>query len=125
RGELVCVLFFFSSRRRHTRFSRDWSSDVCSSDLLRIRIMSYHTHDISLKRYMDDIRKTKPITREEEQRLFERCRRGDADARERLIQANMRFVLKVALQYLGCPIPLPAVVNAGGMGLIRAAQSLQ
>src|SRR5690606_39683908 len=33
----MCVLyflFFFSSRRRHTRFSRDWSSDVCSSDLL-------------------------------------------------------------------------------------------
>src|SRR5690606_40654422 len=27
------VSFFFSSRRRHTRFSRDWSSDVCSSDL--------------------------------------------------------------------------------------------
>src|SRR5690606_40393980 len=31
------VFFFFSSRRRHTRFSRDWSSDVCSSDL------TYHT----------------------------------------------------------------------------------
>src|SRR5690606_40862757 len=30
---LRVVLFFFSSRRRHTRFSRDWSSDVCSSDL--------------------------------------------------------------------------------------------
>src|SRR5690606_39957552 len=30
-----CSLFFFSSRRRHTRFSRDWSSDVCSSDLAR------------------------------------------------------------------------------------------
>src|SRR5690606_39328025 len=30
---IIC-LFFFSSRRRHTRFSRDWSSDVCSSDLL-------------------------------------------------------------------------------------------
>src|SRR5436309_6275883 len=28
------LLFFFSSRRRHTRFSRDWSSDVCSSDLV-------------------------------------------------------------------------------------------
>src|SRR5579883_3241619 len=28
-----CVFFFFSSRRRHTSFSRDWSSDVCSSDL--------------------------------------------------------------------------------------------
>src|SRR5690606_39799640 len=32
---LACLflVFFFSSRRRHTRFSRDWSSDVCSSDL--------------------------------------------------------------------------------------------
>src|SRR5256884_829190 len=30
--------FFFSSRRRHTRCSRDWSSDVCSSDLLALRI---------------------------------------------------------------------------------------
>src|SRR5690606_39832431 len=29
----MLFLFFFSSRRRHTRFSRDWSSDVCSSDL--------------------------------------------------------------------------------------------
>src|SRR3989449_6229006 len=29
----VCMHFFFSSRRRHTRCSRDWSSDVCSSDL--------------------------------------------------------------------------------------------
>src|SRR5690606_39949739 len=32
---LFFVFFFFSSRRRHTRFSRDWSSDVCSSDLVR------------------------------------------------------------------------------------------
>src|SRR5690606_40692517 len=30
------LIFFFSSRRRHTRFSRDWSSDVCSSDLILI-----------------------------------------------------------------------------------------
>src|SRR6266550_9483896 len=30
---VISVLFFFSSRRRHTRCSRDWSSDVCSSDL--------------------------------------------------------------------------------------------
>src|SRR5690606_40620980 len=33
--------FFFSSRRRHTRFSRDWSSDVCSSDLFVPRPMLY------------------------------------------------------------------------------------
>src|SRR5690606_41091723 len=33
---LPAYCFFFSSRRRHTRFSRDWSSDVCSSDLTRV-----------------------------------------------------------------------------------------
>src|SRR5436309_11421322 len=31
-------IFFFSSRRRHTRFSRDWSSDVCSSDLVAVAL---------------------------------------------------------------------------------------
>src|SRR5690606_40664929 len=36
-GLVLCLFFFFSSRRRHTRFSRDWSSDVCSSDLGLIR----------------------------------------------------------------------------------------
>src|SRR5690606_6237287 len=36
------VCFFFSSRRRHTRFSRDWSSDVCSSDLLPERGQLLH-----------------------------------------------------------------------------------
>src|SRR5690606_40894136 len=37
------AVFFFSSRRRHTRFSRDWSSDVCSSDLdeVKERIVEY------------------------------------------------------------------------------------
>src|SRR5690606_40190172 len=34
-------LFFFSSRRRHTRFSRDWSSDVCSSDLEHVTRISF------------------------------------------------------------------------------------
>src|SRR5690606_40318864 len=34
------VVFFFSSRRRHTRFSRDWSSDVCSSDLVAALCLS-------------------------------------------------------------------------------------
>src|SRR5690606_39739501 len=36
--EFIHDCFFFSSRRRHTRFSRDWSSDVCSSDLSILRI---------------------------------------------------------------------------------------
>src|SRR6266511_1312760 len=38
RSVFICLYFFFSSRRRHTRFSRDWSSDVCSSDLAVVAV---------------------------------------------------------------------------------------
>src|SRR5205814_4088662 len=37
----VCVLFFFSSRRRHTRCLSDWSSDVCSSDLAQLKSLGF------------------------------------------------------------------------------------
>src|SRR3712207_7215248 len=37
-----CFFFFFSSRRRHTRYWRDWSSDVCSSDLLALVALRLH-----------------------------------------------------------------------------------
>ena len=59
----VCVIkedrdwiFFFSSRRRHTRLRRDWSSDVCSSDLVQSRMLSYaveeaYTGLLQVKRY--------------------------------------------------------------------------
>src|SRR3712207_8594621 len=38
------MLFFFSSRRRHTRYWRDWSSDVCSSDLHRLGYQTWYAH---------------------------------------------------------------------------------
>src|SRR5699024_11534384 len=51
----VCAFFFFSSRRRHTRSKRDWSSDVCSSDLdppfiwfYELYISANHTNYTSL-----------------------------------------------------------------------------
>src|ERR1035441_10950038 len=37
-GSIELVSFFFSSRRRHTRFLSDWSSDVCSSDLVTVKL---------------------------------------------------------------------------------------
>src|SRR2546430_13589145 len=39
-GCAIMFCFFFSSRRRHTRFDCDWSSDVCSSDLARIELLA-------------------------------------------------------------------------------------
>src|SRR5690606_39675097 len=42
------IVFFFSSRRRHTRFSRDWSSDVCSSDLI-LALKIFHMEQETLR----------------------------------------------------------------------------
>src|SRR6201994_5158813 len=42
---VVTVFFFFSSRRRHTRCSRDWSSDVCSSDLQKLQGVNFVVAD--------------------------------------------------------------------------------
>src|SRR5207249_8083897 len=44
----VFFFFFFSSRRRHTRSKRDWSSDVCSSDLFSSRVLR-HVNDVEEK----------------------------------------------------------------------------
>src|SRR6266511_5723741 len=41
----MAIVFFFSSRRRHTIFSRDWSSDVCSSDLPFVRQCARSSHE--------------------------------------------------------------------------------
>src|SRR5690606_39337519 len=48
------VCFFFSSRRRHTRFSRDWSSDVCSSDLVA-RKWLMQEYGVRIRGYMSQL----------------------------------------------------------------------
>ena len=77
--------------------------------------MHIDSTDTTLKRYLEDIRRTAPLSREEEQILFQKAKEGDKIARKKLISANMRFVLKVAIQYRGCPIPLPDLVSEGAV----------
>ena len=82
--------------------------------------MHIDSNDAMTKRYLDDIRKTSPLSREEEAWLFEN--KNNPIARKKIVDANMRFVLKVALMYRGCPIPLPDLVSEGAMGLMRAIE---
>src|SRR5947207_7640678 len=53
----VCICFFFSSRRRHTRSLCDWSSDVCSSDLVLIGNLvagQLHAFEVELAKAVDE-----------------------------------------------------------------------
>src|SRR5690606_40304912 len=56
--DLSSISFFFSSRRRHTRFSRDWSSDVCSSDLQQLEADGRNPGQVALEmnqKFQDDV----------------------------------------------------------------------
>src|SRR5207249_6296622 len=75
------VCFFFSSRRRHTRSKRDWSSDVCSSDLSGApRAADAPLRDLPqraahrFKSAREGVRALKHVTRSEERRVGKECR---------------------------------------------------
>ena len=78
--------------------------------------------DLSLDKYLDDISKIKLITAEEEVDLARRIHKGDLEARDRLINANLRFVISVSKQYQNHGLSLADIINEGNLGLIKAAE---
>ena len=76
----------------------------------------------SLDKYLQEIGKEDLITVEEEVELAQRIRKGDQKALEKLTRANLRFVVSVAKQYQNQGLSLPDLINAGNLGLIKAAE---
>jgi RNA polymerase primary sigma factor len=76
----------------------------------------------SLDKYLQEIGGVEMITAEEEVDLARRIRAGDEAALERLVNANLRFVVSVAKQYQNQGLPLGDLINEGNLGLIKAAQ---
>jgi RNA polymerase primary sigma factor len=77
-------------------------------------------HELS-ERYFADIRRHRLLTAVEEVELGRRVRAGDGEARERLITANLRLVVKLAHGYAGFGMAFEDLVAEGNLGLIRAA----
>jgi RNA polymerase primary sigma factor len=77
--------------------------------------------DISLEKYLQEISKIKLLSVENEVKLFSRIRKGDREALETLIKANLRFVVSVSKQYQHRGLSLPDLINEGNVGLIKAA----
>ncbi|RMH31217.1 MAG: RNA polymerase sigma factor RpoD/SigA [Candidatus Hydrogenedentota bacterium] len=69
--------------------------------------------------YLAEISKYKVLTREEEVELFRRLEAGDETAREEIVAANLRFVVKIALKYAGRGIPISDLVQEGNIGLLE------
>lgn len=76
----------------------------------------------TVQRYLADIRQLKTLTKAEELKIARDLRAGCEDAVNRLVEGNLRFVTKVALEYRNMGLPLEDLVNEGNMGLIDAAK---
>ncbi len=76
----------------------------------------------SLDMYLADIGRVELITAEEEVTLAQKIKSGDQKALDKLVKANLRFVVSVSKQYQNQGLSLPDLINEGNMGLIKAAQ---
>ncbi|MFA5773066.1 MAG: RNA polymerase sigma factor RpoD/SigA [Candidatus Paceibacterota bacterium] len=80
-------------------------------------------HDLpSLDKYLQEIAREEMISPEEELELAQRIREGDKKALEKLVLANLRFVVSVSKQYQNQGLLLPDLINEGNIGLIKAAE---
>jgi len=75
-----------------------------------------------IKIYLREIGQTPLLTREEEVELSKRIRKGDKEARERMIKANLRLVVKIAHDYAGLGLPLLDLISEGNIGLMKAVE---
>jgi len=78
--------------------------------------------DCALDIYLREIARIPLICREEEVELAQRIRGGDEEALDRLVTANLRFVVSVAKGYAKQGVPLSDLINEGNSGLIKAAR---
>ena len=76
----------------------------------------------ALGSYLSEIAKSTPLSASDEVELAQRIKDGDEEARNYLVEANLRFVVSVAKEYQNRGVPLADLVSAGNMGLITAAE---
>ena len=75
----------------------------------------------SLDLFLNRIAATPLLTADQEVELAQRIERGDYDAKQHMIEANLRLVVSIAKRYRGLGLPFMDLIQEGTVGLIRAA----
>jgi RNA polymerase primary sigma factor len=76
----------------------------------------------ALQLYLQEIGQVKLLTPKEEIALAKRIRKGDEEARQHMIKANLRLVVKIAHEYDGLGLPLLDLINEGNIGLMKGVE---
>ncbi|MBO4532715.1 MAG: RNA polymerase sigma factor RpoD/SigA [Treponema sp.] len=82
-------------------------------------------HDDVLTMYLKEINKVPLLTREEEIELSQKAKNGDKAARDKMINANLRFVVRVAKKYQNHGLDLTDLISEGNIGLINAIEKFE
>ncbi|MGA2656400.1 MAG: sigma-70 family RNA polymerase sigma factor [Verrucomicrobiota bacterium] len=82
----------------------------------------FHDADTTFKLYLREIGQVELLTPAEEIQLAARIKKGDKKARERMIKANLRLVVKIARDYEGIGLPLLDLISEGNIGLMKAIE---
>ncbi|MGB0883124.1 MAG: sigma-70 family RNA polymerase sigma factor [Flavobacteriales bacterium] len=89
---------------------------------LKISKQLTNRESLSVNKFLQDVARISLISQEEEVELATRIQEGDEEALEKLVNANLRFVVSVAKQYQSTGIPLEDLISDGNLGLIKAAK---
>ena len=81
--------------------------------------------DSGLNRYLQEIGRFPLLTPEEEIELAGKIKKGDAEARERMINANLRLVVTIAREYANLGLPLLDLISEGNIGLTKAVERFE
>ena len=97
---------------------------VAESDTTQFirRESSRYDADTAIKLYLREIGQVKLLTPQEEIHLAARIKKGDKKAREQMIKANLRLVVKIARDYEGIGLPLLDLISEGNIGLMKAVE---
>ena len=116
-----------TARARNSRFTASRLSSVPraqTDDLEAITdVRELPATDRNVMRtYMQEISQTPLLTKDEEVELAERIKKGDKEARDHMISANLRLVVKIAYDYNNFGLPLLDLISEGNIGLVKAVE---
>ena len=100
----------------------DAPDSVEDADDEKIKVPDIEHFDDAIKLYLREVQKTKLLSADEEKELAQRIAKGDKPARDRMIECNLRLVIKIAKRYMNRGLPFLDLIEEGNLGLIKAVE---
>ena len=100
----------------------EFEEEIDDEEEEEVKVPIVEHFDDAIKLYLREIQKTKLLTADEEKELASRIAKGDKAARDRMIESNLRLVVKIAKRYINRGLPFLDLIEEGNMGLIKAVE---